>query len=139
MVVRMISVGEQTGSLEKMLSKISDFYDDQVNAAVSGLTSMIEPLIIAFLGIVIGGIVIALTILLISYNIALNIGPYSRHYELNIWSNLFFTSVAIWITTKGDSKCTISLEHSKLSSQTAVASQKTFWKGAFQRFGTLVV
>lgn len=60
MVVRMIRVGEQTGELEKMLAKIADFYDDQVDAAVSGMTSLIEPLIIAFLGIVIGGIVIAM-------------------------------------------------------------------------------
>lgn len=60
MVCRMISVGEQTGQLEKMLTKIADFYDEQVDAAVSGLTSMIEPLVIAFLGIVIGGIVISL-------------------------------------------------------------------------------
>ncbi len=60
MVTRMIAVGEQTGELEKMLSKISDFYDEQVETAISGLTSMIEPLIIAFLGIVVGGIVVAL-------------------------------------------------------------------------------
>lgn len=60
MVTRMVSVGEQTGQLEKMLSKIADFYDQQVDAAVSGLTSLIEPLIIAFLGIVIGGIVICM-------------------------------------------------------------------------------
>lgn len=60
MVCRMISVGEQTGQLEKMLSKIADFYDEQVDAAVAGLTSMIEPLVIAFLGMVIGGIVISL-------------------------------------------------------------------------------
>lgn len=60
MVCRMISVGEQTGQLEKMLSKIADFYEDQVDAAVAGLTSMIEPLVIAFLGIIIGGIVISL-------------------------------------------------------------------------------
>jgi type IV pilus assembly protein PilC len=60
MVCRMIGVGEQTGQLEKMLTKIADFYEDQVNAAVAGLTSMIEPLVIAFLGMVIGGIVIAL-------------------------------------------------------------------------------
>ena len=60
MVVRMISVGEQTGELEKMLGKVADFYDDQVDAAVSGLTSLIEPLIIAFLGVVIGGIVICM-------------------------------------------------------------------------------
>jgi type IV pilus assembly protein PilC len=60
LVVRMINVGEQTGQLEKMLSKVADLYEDQVDAAISGLTSMIEPLIIGFLGIVIGGIVIAL-------------------------------------------------------------------------------
>jgi type IV pilus assembly protein PilC len=60
MVVRMVSVGEQSGELEKMLSKIADFYDEQVDASVSGLTSMIEPLIIAFLGLVIGTIVICM-------------------------------------------------------------------------------
>lgn len=60
MVVRMISVGEQTGQLEKMLNKIADFYDEQVDSAVSGLTSMIEPLVIGLLGIMVGGIVIAL-------------------------------------------------------------------------------
>jgi type IV pilus assembly protein PilC len=60
MVTRMINVGEQTGQLEKMLSKIADFYDDQVDSAAGALTSLIEPLVIAFLGIVIGGIVIAL-------------------------------------------------------------------------------
>jgi type IV pilus assembly protein PilC len=59
-VCRMIGVGEQTGQLEKMLSKIADFYDEQVDSAVSAMTSLIEPLVIAFLGIVIGGIVIAL-------------------------------------------------------------------------------
>lgn len=60
MVWRMIGVGEQTGQLEKMLSKIADFYEEQVDAAVTGLTSIIEPLVIAFLGVVIGGIVVAL-------------------------------------------------------------------------------
>lgn len=60
MVVRMIAVGEETGELEKMMVKIADFYDAQVDSAVSGLTSLIEPLVIAFLGIVIGGIVISM-------------------------------------------------------------------------------
>ncbi len=60
MVCRMISVGEQTGKLELMLTKIADFYEEQVDAAAQGLTSLIEPLVIAFLGIVIGGIVISL-------------------------------------------------------------------------------
>lgn len=60
MVVQMIRVGEETGSLEDMLGKISDFYDEQVDAAVAGLTSIIEPILIAFLGLVIGAIVIAM-------------------------------------------------------------------------------
>ena len=60
MVCRLISVGEQTGQLEKMLSKIADFYDEQVDTATSALTSLIEPLVIAFLGVVIGGIVVSL-------------------------------------------------------------------------------
>jgi len=60
MVCRMINIGEQTGQLESMLSKIADFYDEQVDAAISGLTSMIEPMVIAFLGVIIGGIVISL-------------------------------------------------------------------------------
>lgn len=60
MVTRMIAIGEKSGQLEKMLTKIAEFYDDQVDAAVAGLTSIIEPLIIGLLGIVIGFIVIAL-------------------------------------------------------------------------------
>ena len=60
MVTRMVAVGEQTGELEKMLSKIADFYDEQVDATVTALTSMMEPFIIAFLGIVIGSIVICM-------------------------------------------------------------------------------
>ena len=60
MVIQMISVGEETGGLDIMLNKIADFYDTEVDTAVHGLTSMIEPLIIVFLGIVIGTIVIAM-------------------------------------------------------------------------------
>ena len=60
MVYRMVSVGEQTGELEKMLTKIADFYDDQVDAAVTALTSLMEPLILVVLGATIGGIVISL-------------------------------------------------------------------------------
>jgi len=60
MVTRMIHVGEETGELEKMLTKIADFYDAQVDTAVDGLTSIIEPLVIGFLSVVIGGIVIAM-------------------------------------------------------------------------------
>ena len=60
MVTRMIAVGEKTGELEKMLTKIADFYENEVDAAVTALTSLIEPLVIAVLGVIIGGIVIAL-------------------------------------------------------------------------------
>jgi type IV pilus assembly protein PilC len=60
MVTQMIAVGEETGELSDMLIKVADFYDDEVDAAVSGLTSMIEPLLITFLGVVIGFIVIAM-------------------------------------------------------------------------------
>ena len=72
MVVRMIAVGEETGELDKMLSKISDFYDVQVDTAVDGLTSLIEPLVIAFLGIVIGAIVIAMFLPILTLTSALN-------------------------------------------------------------------
>jgi type IV pilus assembly protein PilC len=60
MVTRMITIGEKSGQLDKMLSKVADFYDEQVDTAVEGLTKLIEPLIIAFLGVVVGFIVIAL-------------------------------------------------------------------------------
>lgn len=60
MVVRMIAVGEETGELEKMLTKIADFYDAQVDAMVAALTALIEPLVIAFLGVIIGGIVVCM-------------------------------------------------------------------------------
>jgi len=60
MVVQMISVGEQTGALDAMLNKIADFYDDEVDTAVTALTALLEPMMIVFLGVVIGGLVIAM-------------------------------------------------------------------------------
>ncbi len=60
MVVQMISVGEATGALDAMLEKIADFYDDEVDAAVEALTSMLEPLLMVFLGGSIGGLVVAM-------------------------------------------------------------------------------
>jgi type IV pilus assembly protein PilC len=60
MVVHMISVGENTGALDAMLSKIADFYDDEVDSAVSALTSLLEPMMICFLGVAVGGIVVAM-------------------------------------------------------------------------------
>ncbi len=60
MVTQMISVGESTGALDAMLSKIADFYEDEVDEAVANLMSLLEPVIIVFLGVTIGGIVIAM-------------------------------------------------------------------------------
>jgi type IV pilus assembly protein PilC len=60
MVTQMIGVGEQTGALDAMLNKIADFYEDEVDAAVGGLVKLLEPLMIFILGIIIGGIVIAM-------------------------------------------------------------------------------
>lgn len=60
MVIQMIAVGETTGALDAMLSKIADFYDDEVDSAVAALTSLLEPMLMVFLGITIGFIVIAM-------------------------------------------------------------------------------
>jgi type IV pilus assembly protein PilC len=60
MVVQMIGVGEQTGALDTMLNKIADFYEDEVDTAVAGLVKLLEPVMIFILGVVIGGIVIAM-------------------------------------------------------------------------------
>ncbi|MDX8391209.1 MAG: type II secretion system F family protein [Mariprofundaceae bacterium] len=60
MVTQMINIGEETGSMEEMLSKIADFYEQEVDTAVDNMTALMEPLIMAFLGVVIGGLVIAM-------------------------------------------------------------------------------
>ncbi len=60
MVVQMISIGEQTGALDEMLSKIADFYDDEVDAAVEALTAAIEPLMIVLMGTMVGGMLVAM-------------------------------------------------------------------------------
>ncbi len=60
MVVQMIGVGEATGAMDTMLNKIADFYDDEVDVAVAALTSMIEPLMMVFLGTIVGGFLVAM-------------------------------------------------------------------------------
>src|SRR6266513_816389 len=60
MVISMIAVGEQTGGLDEMLSKIADFYDEEVDAAVSTLLSLMEPIMIVVLGVIVGGMVVAM-------------------------------------------------------------------------------
>src|SRR5207244_11940965 len=60
MIIRMITAGEQTGKIESMLERISDFLDEEIETTLSGLTSLIEPLLIVFLGVVVGGIAICM-------------------------------------------------------------------------------
>ncbi len=56
----MVAIGEESGELDKMLNKVADFYEGEVDDAVAALSSLLEPIIMAFLGIVIGGLVIAM-------------------------------------------------------------------------------
>ncbi len=60
MVVQMVAIGEESGAVDAMLAKVADFYEEEVDNAVDGLTSLLEPLIMAFLGVIIGGLVIAM-------------------------------------------------------------------------------
>ncbi len=60
MVVQMVAIGEEAGSIDSMLSKVADFYEEEVDDAVDGLSSLLEPMIMAFLGVIIGGLVIAM-------------------------------------------------------------------------------
>ena len=60
MVSQMIGAGENTGSLDTMLNKIADFYEEEVDVAVAGLLTVLEHVLIAFLGVVVGGIVISM-------------------------------------------------------------------------------
>ena len=66
MVISMVDVGEQTGALPEMLLKIADTYDDEVDNAVAAMTSLLEPIMIVFLAVVVGSIVIALFLPLIT-------------------------------------------------------------------------
>jgi type IV pilus assembly protein PilC len=60
MIIRMMTAGEQTGKIDSMLERVADFLDEEIEATLSGLTSLIEPLLIVFLGVVVGGIVICM-------------------------------------------------------------------------------
>jgi type IV pilus assembly protein PilC len=60
MIIRMMSAGEQTGKIDSMLERIADFLDEEIETTLAGLTSLIEPLLIVFLGVVVGGIVICM-------------------------------------------------------------------------------
>jgi len=60
MLVHMLSAGEQTGKIEEMLGKLADFYQEEVDTMLDGLTSLLEPLLMVFIGVIIGGIVICM-------------------------------------------------------------------------------
>ena len=60
MVVQMVAIGEEAGSVDAMLAKVADFYEAEVDDAVDGLSTLLEPIIMAFLGVVIGGLVVAM-------------------------------------------------------------------------------
>ena len=60
MVTQMVAVGEETGALDEMLSKIADFYDDEVDAAVEAMTAVIEPAMIIVMGVLVGGMLVAM-------------------------------------------------------------------------------
>jgi len=74
MVTQMIAVGEQTGAMDAMLQKIADFYEEEVDAAVKDLLTALEPIMIVFLGLVVGGVVISMYLPLFSL-----IGKLSGH------------------------------------------------------------
>src|SRR5256886_15968630 len=86
MVVQMINVGEATGALDAMLGKIADFYDDEVDAAVAALTSLLEPMLMVFLGTVIGFIVIAMYLPI--FKMAAGFGYGARAASPKVWGPL---------------------------------------------------
>ncbi|HHQ42928.1 MAG TPA: type II secretion system F family protein, partial [Chromatiales bacterium] len=60
MVVQMVAIGEEAGSLDEMLSKVADFYEEEVDNAVDALSSLLEPIIMVILGVLVGGLVVAM-------------------------------------------------------------------------------
>jgi type IV pilus assembly protein PilC len=60
MIIRMVTAGEQTGKIDNMLERIADFLDEEIETTLSGLTALIEPILIVFLGVVVGGMVICM-------------------------------------------------------------------------------
>lgn len=72
MIIRMITAGEQTGRIDTMLERVADFLDEEINTILSGLTSLIEPLLIVFLGVTVGGIVVAMFLPIFKMNEVIN-------------------------------------------------------------------
>lgn len=96
MVTQMISVGEETGALDQMLTKIADFYDDEVDRAVEGLTKLVEPMLMLFVGGAVGFVIIAMYLPIFKM-VALLVDDRSKnklcyylHQTLYICSNILF-------------------------------------------------
>jgi type IV pilus assembly protein PilC len=81
MVAGMVDVGEQTGALPEMLLKIADNYDDEVDNSVSAMTSLLEPIMIVFLALIVGSIVVALFLPLVSINPQFDNAAHNGHSE----------------------------------------------------------
>lgn len=75
MIIRMITAGEQTGKIDSMLERISDYLDEEIETTLSGLTSLIEPILIVFLGVVVGGMVICMFLPIFKMSEIVNPGP----------------------------------------------------------------
>lgn len=72
LVIQMTSIGEESGKLDSMLGKVADFFEEDVNNAVDNLTAMLEPMIMAILGIIIGGLIIAMYLPIFKMGSAIN-------------------------------------------------------------------
>jgi type IV pilus assembly protein PilC len=79
MIIRMITAGEQTGKIDSMLERISDFLDEEIETTLSGLTALIEPLLIVFLGVVVGGMVICMFLPIFKMSEIVNPTPAPKH------------------------------------------------------------
>jgi type IV pilus assembly protein PilC len=79
MIIRMITAGEQTGKIDSMLERISDFLDEEIETTLSGLTALIEPLLIVFLGVVVGGMVICMFLPIFKMSEIVNPAPAPKH------------------------------------------------------------
>ena len=76
MVVQMVAIGEESGSMDSMLEKVADFYEEEVDNAVDSISSLLEPMIMAFLGVVVGGLVVAMYLPI--FNLVPSFNPVAR-------------------------------------------------------------
>jgi type IV pilus assembly protein PilC len=75
MIIRMMSAGEQTGNIDTMLERVSNFLDEEIETTLAGLMSLLEPLMIVFLGVLVGGMVICMYMPIFNLGNIVNMGP----------------------------------------------------------------